>query len=207
MFSEYTDKLEQRLKNPLPGSGSQFKMAPSARIKMPDLKSPFKARESAVLILIFPVHEMPHIVFIERASYDGKHSGEISLPGGKAEPGDINIDATALRESEEEVGVIQADIKIIGRLTELYIPFSHFCVQPIVGIIDYEPVFIPNKLEVKSIIIAGIAELLDPANRQTEDIKIADNNINAPFYSVKGHHIWGATSMIMSEFLEIVGNI
>lgn len=204
MFDNFINELQHRLSLPLPGKEIQDRMAPSSRLNLSGLWSPFRPKKSAVLILVFPVNGIPNTVFIERASYDGKHSGEISLPGGKTEKTDNDIVGTALRESEEEIGIKSEDVRILGNLTPLYVPVSNFCIQPVVGAMGYMPEFVPDPAEAKDIIVISIDDLLNPVNKQSEELKIITFKITAPYYNAHGHHIWGATAMIMSEFLEVI---
>ena len=96
-------------------------------------KKPVDYRLSAVLLLLFPYKDDIYFVLTERQDYDGKHAGQISFPGGKAEPFDKNTAETALRETQEEIGVLPTAITILGRLTEVYIPVSNFLIHPYVG--------------------------------------------------------------------------
>jgi len=205
MFGDFISRLEYKLNLPLPGKESQYRMAPSSRLNLLNLKNPFKPRQSAVLILLFPVDGSPCTVFIERASYNGKHSGEIGLPGGKAEKFDNDLVDTALREAAEEIGIRREDTRVIGNLTQLFVPVSNFCIQPVVGVMQYKPEFIPDPAEVNDTIVISIDDLLDPANKQVEELKIVAFKITAPYYNAHSHHIWGATAMILSEFLEVAG--
>ena len=132
------------------------------------------------------------------------HSDQISFPGGKFEKGDKNLIDTALRESHEEIGVPVKDIRILGTLTPLFIPVSNIEVHPAVGYILYEPVFKPDKTEVKSIIETPLDYLLRPDIVKKKTTVIQNMNIQIPYYNFNGRHIWGATAMILSEFLEII---
>ena len=194
-------KIEQLLKRPLPGQKAQLRMAPSER---PSSNSNRQTRNAGVLLLLYQRGEHLYTVLTRRAVYEGAHSGQISLPGGKFEMGDRDLFHTALRETHEEIGVIPHDIRIIGKLTPLYIPVSNHMVQPVIGRLTTDPRFIPDDKEVKEIYEIPVADLLKPDCLITNE-GIMENNrvIHAPFYRYNGIQIWGATAMILSEFLEL----
>ena len=128
-FQNFINKLEERLKNPLPGTGAFLKMA--SEIRLEELQSSYdtsKAIQSSVLILLFPENKSVKIILILRQQYEGVHSGQVSFPGGRKEKDDKTLIETALRESEEEVGIDADKVMVIGNLTEIYIPPSNFLV-------------------------------------------------------------------------------
>lgn len=180
-------------------------MAPSERIHgvFPSEKNNL-TQTGSVLILIFPQNNKINIVFIQRTTYAGVHSGQISFPGGKPEPGDKDLIDTALRETEEEIGVSAKDIRILGKLTPLFIPVSNIEVYPVVGCISYKPEFKPDKTEVKSIIEIPLDYLLRPDIVKKKTTVIQNTNIQIPYFNFNGRHIWGATAMILNEFLEVI---
>ncbi len=204
MFNKFIETLEKKLKKKLPGISTHKKMFPSNRnSQLNFLKHKYKAINSGILILLFPIDNKPYTVFIKRPEYKGPHSGQICFPGGKIENIDNNITETALRESKEEIGIKPNDVKIIGQLSKLYIPISNINVFPKVGYINYKPKFFPNSQEVTEIIPFSIKELSNKNIIDTEQLSLQGTIIDAPFYNVNGHHVWGATAMIVSEFLEI----
>jgi 8-oxo-dGTP pyrophosphatase MutT (NUDIX family) len=142
MFQLFINNLKTNLQKPLPGEEAQFEMAHINREKLADLYFDYKNyRPSAVLILLYPNEQQQiSVLLIERMTYDGHHSGQIAFPGGKAEPTDTDLQATALREFFEETG---ADItpSVIGKLTPVYIPVSKFMVQPFVSYVEKKPNF------------------------------------------------------------------
>lgn len=138
-------KLKHEISVRLPGKEAQYKMAPEGRITS---FSNTNAVNGSVLILLFPLKDL-HLVLIRRSDYAGLHSGQVSFPGGKSEPGDPDLVHTALRESYEEVGIKKENIEIIGNLTPLYIPPSNFNVLPVIGYSKKEPIFHINHREVK----------------------------------------------------------
>ena len=190
---------KKRLQNTLPGEAAQMLMAPTFRGSFPDQGKPLNA---AVLMLLYPVGSAIHLVFMKRNEYDGPHSGQVSLPGGAWEPEDISLEDTAIRETREEVGV-DGPIEILGALTPLHIPVSNYLVYPFVGWTDSIPDFSPDPSEVQYLIEASLDELLNPAMRDIETLYHHQRPVKAPFYRVGKDKIWGATAMMLSEFLEL----
>ena len=192
----------------MPGLDAQLKMAHvERRLNLSHLKVPEYARMGAVLILLFEEEGIVKTCFIERTQYDGVHSGQIAFPGGKKEPGELLAD-TALREAEEEIGVKKEDIVILGQLTELYIPPSNFLVHPFVGVITYKPSFFPQAMEVAEILEINIDDLADVRFRGEKKIRLSNGTtVQTPYFGLHGKTVWGATAMIISEFLEVVNSL
>jgi len=207
-FDSFKRHLKLQLEKPLPGLKAHELLMPEERKVMlkakPDLT---KARKAGVLLLFYPENNKIRIVFIERSKYEGVHSGQIAFPGGQYEKQDDDLQQTALRETEEEIGIRRDTIKIFGKLSEIYIPPSNYIVLPVVGCIDYIPSFILDKSEVENVITFPIESFLKEEVLQFETIKI-DNNFakNVPCFKVDGHIIWGATSMMLSELLNLLKN-
>jgi 8-oxo-dGTP pyrophosphatase MutT (NUDIX family) len=201
MFSDFFEILKNELKKDLPGEKAQVKMAPAVRSHF---KSKEKPRKAGVLILLYQKSSELNIAFIQRTEYNGPHSGQISFPGGKSEKEDHNIIETALRESNEEIGIDPNFVEIYGQLTPLHIPVSNFTVYPIIGIYNSTPDFIIDPNEVKHVIEVKLMDLLDPKNCTTKEFKYGDLSFVAPIYNPDNITIWGATAMILSEFLEII---
>jgi len=202
-------QLENRLKLPLPGIEAQFKMAPSIRTPMSfDDMMKNEPVKSSVLILLYPRNGELSIVLIKRNEYDGMHSNQISLPGGKMDATDHDEAHTALREAEEETGVIAKDIKLLGQLTTFYVQPSNFIVYPFVGYIPYTPEFKPDKNEVQYLIEATVNLIRDKAIVKKTDIKTTRGIIiEAPYYDISGQIVWGATAMMLSEFIIILDQL
>ncbi len=208
-FSTFIDNLKQTLAEPLPGREAQFLMEPITRkIELQKQKNRAEAKLSAVLILLYPKNRKVCTVMIKRPIYDGVHSGQIAFPGGKKEVDDFDLIQTALRETKEEIGVNQDDIRVIGELTQLYIPPSNFNVLPIIAYTNSEPNFILEKNEVDRIIEIDIDDFANPKNRMHKKI-LSRNNIRLSVicYFIQNEIIWGASAMIISEFVEIVKRI
>ena len=162
------------------------------------------ARQSAVLVLLYPRRDELHLPLIVRPTYDGAHSGQVAFPGGGFEEGDANLTATALRETEEELGIAPQDVQVLGELTQLYIWPSNYQVHPTVGRIAYRPAFQPNVREVAQLLEVPLNTLLDPAHLRRERWQLQDRSALVPFFAIQGQTIWGATAMILSELLAVV---
>lgn len=160
---------------------------------------------SAVLLLLYQKDDILHFVLTKRASYDGIHSGQVSLPGGKFDPTDSSLEYTALRETYEEIGIPSLNIEVIGPLSELFIPPSNFHVTPFVGFLKSKPDFFPDPTEVASIIEVPVVNLLDEKNVRIKHFEVSmHSSIEAPYFQLNDAEVWGATAMILSEFREIV---
>jgi 8-oxo-dGTP pyrophosphatase MutT (NUDIX family) len=204
MVADWIAGLKEELGRPLPGSEVQRRMAPS--VIRPG-KSRLPMRDSGVLILLYPVMEQLYTVFMKRPEYRGPHSGQISFPGGKFEEGDLSMVDTALRESHEEIGLPRDAVQVLGQLTSLPIPVSNYKLLPVVGFVSEKPHFITDPGEVEYLIEAEIRFLLKAEIVKKETMMLGDQFIEVPYYDIYGHHVWGATAMILSEFLEIAGRI
>jgi 8-oxo-dGTP pyrophosphatase MutT (NUDIX family) len=206
-FKAFQDYLDRVLSRPLPGLKAHRLMVPlSRRLERARLQPPGDAAESSVLLFIHQVEELPAIAFIRRPSYEGVHSGQIAFPGGRKEPSDNDDLHTALREAEEEVGVgtkACPDLRIHGALSHLYIPPSNFRVFPFVASCTQTPLFIADPEEVMEIIHIPVEELLKPEAVGEQDFSTSYSKVRAPCYVYRDIAIWGATAMMLSEFLTV----
>ena len=202
------EELKQKFLRPLPGALSHLKMSPRNRVDDFSGNNPMMplARRSAVLVLLFPDQGQLKTVFIKRSVYNGVHSGQISFPGGQYETTDDSFEATALRETNEEIGVPGDKIQLIGRLTDFYIPPSNFLVKVYVGYTSQKPEYIPDKKEVQSVVEVNVEDLYDGNNITQKEFYSTSRNsvVNAPTYVISGVEIWGATAMIVSELLDVL---
>ncbi|HNW97541.1 MAG TPA: CoA pyrophosphatase [Bacteroidales bacterium] len=199
-------KLEEKLKQPLPGESAQLLMGSDIRVKeFMLLAENCNTKHSGVLILLYPYENSIYSVLMQRPKFKSKHPGQMSLPGGKRESEDADIIQTALRETEEEIGVNRDDIHVMGTLTRLYIPPSNFVIYPTVGYVSKRPDFFPSPYEVDELIEYDIMTLLDPAIRKEKRMKVMKIiSFKAPYFDIKDKVVWGATAMIISEFKEIL---
>lgn len=205
-FELFLKHIEAVKNTKLPGIEAQFKLAPKLRLNYNAKK--IKANDpkiAAVLALFYPnQNNEVTLLLTKRANYNGTHSGQISFPGGKVEQSDLNLKQTALRETFEEVGIIDEDIEVIRELTEVYIPPSNFLVTPFIGIIYNKPVFKVNS-EVAKIIEVPFSKLIDETN--IGSIKITNSYMketSVPCFKIDDSIIWGATAMILSEIREVL---
>lgn len=201
MFQLFIDNLKTNLQKPLPGMEAQFEMAHVKREKV--LANSYESenyRPSAVLILLYPnEQQQTSVLLIERMTYDGHHSGQIALPGGKVEPNDIDLQATALREFFEETGS-DTTPNIIGKLTPVYIPVSKFMVQPFVSYVEQKPNFSASAYEVNELIEWEINHLLNPSIIKETTIEPTPGfKLKTPYFDVQGKVLWGATAMMLNE--------
>ncbi len=195
------DTLERRLNGTLPGMDAQLQMAPAHRERlMREMRAPEDAREAAVLVAI-TASDRPSLILTERRGDLKHHPGQISFPGGRREP-DEDLLTTALRESEEEVGLSATDVTILGRLSSLYVPPSHYQVYPFVGVIHGSHRLAPADDEVSRIILAELDILCDPRTRAAEVRRVGNRNVEIPFFDLGGDKIWGATAMMIAELVE-----
>lgn len=209
-FNAFIKKLSTRLHAVLPGEEAQFLMAPPSRKKYAEAMQDtnITPRLSAVLILIYPEQDSFKTILIQRPEYDGVHSGQIAFPGGKFEQEDISLLTTALRETEEEIGVKVAAQNIIGSLSELYIYPSNFLVTPFIGFLPNKPEFIIDKREVKQCIETNIWLFNDHSIKKETVIKYSNGlKIKTPYYDVNGFTVWGATAMIISELNAVLNSL
>ena len=205
-LERFLRQLKRDLSAPLPGRTAQYRMAPRPRpgAEMPNDAGP-DARQGGVLLLLYPCDSHLFIPLILRATYRGVHSGQVGLPGGGYEEIDADLQATALREAYEEVGVPTDDIAVLGRLTTLYVFASNYVVHPYVGWTDNRPHFHTDPYEVAKLIEAPLGQLLDPANQHEEEWELRTRRALVPFYTIGGEIVWGATAMILSELLSLPG--
>jgi 8-oxo-dGTP pyrophosphatase MutT (NUDIX family) len=204
-MQSFIDLLKTELLKSLPGTDVQWQMASSDRMIKNFPRTPGKdARIAAVLILLFPDNGSVCTIFMQRHNYDGVHGGQISFPGGKAESSDENIIETAIREANEETGVDPATISVIGTLTPLFIPVSNMIVTPVIGWTKKKPVFNHQVEEVVFLFEANIKRLLDPSIVRSKPFNIRGEMIDVKYFDYEGNVIWGATAMILHEFLTII---
>jgi len=170
------------------------------------------ARPAGVLLLIAPdAAGEARIVLIERTSYDGHHSGEISFPGGAAEAGDADLTATALREAGEEIGLEpeRVGLRVVGELEPFWIPVSNFLVTPIVGLADRLQPWQPDPREVARVIEAPLAAFLPGAPIETLERDVREWRIRYGAYALEelgdGPAVWGATATILGQLGAVLG--
>ncbi len=202
------DHIGILLHQPLPGRAAHLEMAPENRIESLRIETPEQiahARKAAVLILLYEINGEIYTTFIKRTTYDGVHSGQIAFPGGRHEQTDANLIDTALREAEEEVGIMRHDVTVLGSLSQLYIPPSNFLILPVVGSIGCIPNFVLQTSEVDGILQVSLKELFNEENRSVTTITSKEyGTFQAPCYIINDEIIWGATAMVINEFKQVM---
>lgn len=206
-FQEFLEFVPKLVAVSLPATEAHFKMAPLERIQFLENldKESLKPKIAAVLMLIYPKDNDSHLALIVRNAYNGVHSSQVAFPGGKHESFDSNFEATAIRETHEEIGIHPDKMKVIKSFTHLYIPPSNFMVYPFLGICKEEIEFIPDPKEVVSIIELPLTELLSDELVISTEIKTSYAElINTPAFKIKDHIVWGATAMMLSELKDVL---
>jgi 8-oxo-dGTP pyrophosphatase MutT (NUDIX family) len=207
-FKEFEKRIVKIGKMDLPGEAVQLKMAPIERLleMKQQAREVNSAKRAGVMALFYPDSNMDtHLVLILRKTYKGVHSAQVGFPGGKLEDSDNSLEAAALRETEEEVGVLAKSISVVKELTEIYIPPSNFFVQPFLGITKTTPNFIRQEAEVESILEVPLTHFLDDRILITKILTTSyATDIEVPAFLLNGHVVWGATAMMLSEVRELV---
>lgn len=163
-------------------------------------KRDYPAQAAAVMILVYPGPDgILYTALTLRTVELRGHSGQVSFPGGRRDPGDENLTATARRETCEEIGVCGERLSVLGHFPQFYIPASHHDVSPTIAYFDGAPVFIANPDEVAEIFSFALEDLLRRRFKFVEQRRIRGVNVRVPYYEARGHKVWGATAMLLSE--------
>lgn len=203
-FDWTVDELRAALARPKPGEKAHLRMAPRPRSRREDFPCTDPPRQSAVLLLLYPGDEGLGLVLTRRADTLTHHRGQISLPGGAWEPQDPGLAHTALRETEEELGVALSEAEVLGALTSLYTAPSNYVIHPYVALVPRRPPFAPCYAEVAELLEVPLSLLLNKELQRTETWSIRQREVEVPFFHLYGHKVWGATAMILSEFAAIL---
>jgi len=202
-LSKLSQKLQIRLINNLPGKDEQWRMRVTSDKSYNFDNTEEDAIQSAVLILLYEENGVICFTLTERTQTVEHHRGQISLPGGAREA-DEKLSSTAIRETQEEIGIYADDVDIIGALSPLFVPVTGFIINPFVGIINanFEPQPAPE--EVETVISVHVNELLNDDNELQEKRNLRGYDVNIPYFLLSGHKVWGATAMILSEFKTVL---
>ena len=197
-------RLVAAMAGPLPGIAGQTRLAPRPRIGWRPEVTPDGCRHGGGLLLVYPRSDAAHVALTLREEGLQNHAGQVSLPGGAVEEGE-SLDRAALREAEEEIGVDPREVRLLGALSPLHVPVSQFVLHPWVGVAERRPEFRPDATEVARILEVPLAELADPSRLAVETRRYSDQDVRVPFFRVEGEKVWGATAMVLAEFLDLLG--
>ena len=205
-FQHFITQLEITITNYLPGEESQQKMRVNydQSIELPFSKN--NSTASAVLILLYLEDNEIHFFLTKRSNELEHHKGQISLPGGTQEENE-ELTHTALRETQEEIGINKTSISIIGSMTPLFVPVTGFMIHPFIGYSSnkLEPTPAPSEVEAKFSV--NISDLLNETNQTIEKRNIRGYDVEVPYFKLNNYEVWGATSMILSEFRDLIKSI
>ncbi len=205
-FQRFITQLKIAINKDLPGEESHQKMRViyDQSIELPFSK--INSTQAAVLILLYLADNEIYFFLTKRTDELKHHKGQISLPGGTQEGNEKLID-TALRETQEEIGINKTSISIIGTITPLFVPVTGFMIYPFIGysLNKLDPK--PDPVEVATIFSVNISDLLNKENRTTEKRNIRGYDVQVPYFKLNDYQVWGATSMILSEFRDLIKSI
>lgn len=205
-FQSWLQSLEAALQQPLPGLQQQLRMAPPYREVPSEAWVQAQNPKIAAVLAIFTWEgDSIELIFTKRKSYAGVHSNQVSFPGGKAEPEDSSLLATALRESAEEIGLDLESTQVLGALSPLYIPPSNFLVHPYVAVSTGAQSWQLQADEVAELLSIPLSHLQSANSRAERSITVAGGSRVVPGFVWQEHFIWGATAMMLEELLAVVG--
>lgn len=200
--------LERRLKAPLPGLAAQLEMAPVPRPGSPGLEeAEATCLRAGVLVLLYPRRGRLHFLLTRRTEFVLHHRGQISFPGGARHEGE-SLETTAIRETTEELGIPLDGLRVLGRLTPLFIPPSNFCIYPTVACLPAAPAsFRPQPDEVAEVIETPLEALLKPSAAKRETWIYDGRTMLVPFYGLGENKVWGATAMVLAELVRVLADV
>ena len=210
-FNTFSESVVKVKHLQLFGEQSHAKMSPPYRIDLAkQMRAKAKtAKTAGVMALFYPNQKAEtHLVLILRKTYKGVHSNQVGFPGGKYEDADDNLMITALRATEEEVGVPMDKVNVIKTISPLYIPPSNFMVHPYLGLMDTTPEFIKQDDEVEDILEIHLQDFLNDDNIITTNVQTSLNvRVDVPAFKLNGHIVWGATAMMLGEIKDLLKQV
>lgn len=204
MYSSYKTYLKSALNGKLPDGEAHSKMLPPGRrLKTFDQENG-SVKLSSVLVLLFPDGDKLFVCLMKRPKTMKYHPGQISFPGGQVEKEDRSAEMTALREAQEEVGIVSDTVEILGKLSDLYVEVSKFSIQPFLAWADEKPIFRINPEEVESLVLFPLSDFVVNETISETPMETFSGILQVKYYPFDGEIIWGATAMILSELIEIL---
>lgn len=200
---DLADFLTRRLRAPLPGVEAQRRFAPRPMADgwSPDWR-PDTARHAAVLLLLYPGTHGPAVPLTLRRATLSSHPGQISLPGGAIDPGE-SVEAAALREADEEIGVDPSTVQVLGRLSTVWVAVSRFVITPVVAVASEPPAFRLHADEVETLIEGPVSHLLDRSTIAWSRRRHGGLWVDYPYFAIDNRIVWGATAMVLGEFVAL----
>ena len=205
MIPLFIEALTKRLRIDLPGRSAQQKMMITPN-RFPKENQENEGVPASILLLLYPLGGEWFFFLTKRSQNVEHHKGQISFPGGVAQENESKMNA-AIRETSEEIGVDKDVIKVIGSLTPFYIPVSNFHISPYVGWTEEKPHTKIQDAEVKRVFSVSINDLVLEKNLKTKRGFFSNKSLKVPYFDFNGETVWGATSMILSEFKFILRNM
>jgi 8-oxo-dGTP pyrophosphatase MutT (NUDIX family) len=168
--------------------------------RIPDAEIPDTFRRASVLVPLWRDGDRIRVLFTLRTQHLSSHRGEISFPGGRRDPADGSLVATALRETAEEVGIRASDVRICGRLDDAW-SIQSYHVTPWVGWLDAPPRLVPEPGEIARTIVSDLETLLAPGVWRRTRLRRGDGAFDVHYYDLDGDVVWGLTGGIVYRFL------
>ena len=202
MKMQFINQLKLQLDQPLPGKDAQSIMMIEPKPIFNNTNT-INVKLSAVLILLFFENDDWNFFLTKRSQNVNNHKGQISLPGGVHEENE-SLQETAIRETEEEIGIPSQDIQLIGSLSPFYVPVSNFKISPFVGWMEKKPQVKAFDREVEKVFSISINKFILESTQKIKYDKLNGEMVKIPYFDIDNEMVWGATSIILSEFKNII---